>query len=338
LDFSVIFGPLIGPIIIPIASHINDQKPGLNHLLPTQYCYNRNSSSSLLSSSKHHHGTVQAVSRSFYNHKIGGFSLVVFCFFLSIASIVALTFFAPACCAPAPWWRGGGHLVYAGTKRSKMLPMTAEVQPFYRRLVASFMSANSSNLASALDTLAVLTAAGAAVAAEESQNVGTEETSIIDASHQKVQAVARLHPSWFKGKGAEAELKETALVADPRLVTFKGQKIIFMGYLLKYGKALFKNDWKKRFFVLTPDFLCKFSSRDDYMDGKNADTTIDLHECTVVTAEQETSQPFSFKITCPRFKASESTSVMPGFVLLAAENAWELGAFHPVSFLSYSFH
>ncbi len=73
------------------------------------------------------------------------------------------------------------------------------------------------------------------------------------------------------------------------------------------------------------------------MDGKNADTTIDLHECTVVTAEQETSQPFSFKITCPRFKSSESSSVMPGFVLLAAENAWELGAFHPVSFLSYPF-
>jgi hypothetical protein len=206
------------------------------------------------------------------------------------------------------------------------------------------MSANGSNLASALDTLTVLSAAGAAVAAEESQNVGAEETANIDASHQKVQAVARLHPSWFKGKGAEAELKETALVADPRLVTFKGQKIIFMGYLLKYGKALFKNDWKKRFFVLTPDFLCKFSSRDDYMDGKNADTTIDLHECTVVTAEQETSQPFSFKIICPRFKSSESSSkssesssVMPGFVLLAAENAWELGAFHPVSFLSYPF-
>ena len=177
-----------------------------------------------------------------------------------------------------------------------------------------WMSASGSSLASAED--------GQAGVVEE---VATVDTTA-DESHQKVQAVARLHPSWFKGKGAEAELKETAAVTDPRLVTFKGQKIIFMGYLLKYGKTIFKSDWKKRFFVLTPDFLCKFSSRDDYMDGKNADTTIDLHECTVVTAEQETSQPFSFKITCPRFKAVEGSAVAPGYVLLAAENAWELGA------------
>ena len=176
-----------------------------------------------------------------------------------------------------------------------------------------------------------MSASGSSLASAEDGQAGVvEEVATVDAtadeSHQKVQAVARLHPSWFKGKGAEAELKETAAVTDPRLVTFKGQKIIFMGYLLKYGKTIFKSDWKKRFFVLTPDFLCKFSSRDDYMDGKNADTTIDLHECTVVTAEQETSQPFSFKITCPRFKAVEGSAVAPGYVLLAAENAWELGA------------
>jgi hypothetical protein len=72
------------------------------------------------------------------------------------------------------------------------------------------------------------------------------------------------------------------------------------------------------------------------MDGKNADTTIDLYECTVVTAEQETSQPFSFKITCPRFKAAEGSSVQPGFVLLAAENAWELGAELIFSFSRFS--
>jgi hypothetical protein len=196
------------------------------------------------------------------------------------------------------------------------------------------MSASGSSSTGRLSvTLSAATAAAAtAAAAAEEGNAGggaedaTGGDAVADDSHQKVQAVARLHPSWFKGKGAEAELKETAVVADPRLVTFKGQKIIFMGYLLKYGKTLFKNDWKKRFFVLTPDFLCKFSSRDDYMDGKNADTTIDLHECTVVTAEQETSQPFSFKITCPRFKSTEGSAVSPGFVLLAAENAWELGA------------
>ena len=198
---------------------------------------------------------------------------------------------------------------------------------------ASSMSASGSSSTGRLSvTLSAATAAAAtaAAAAEEGNAGGSAEDAtggdaVADDSHQKVQAVARLHPSWFKGKGAEAELKETAAVADPRLVTFKGQKIIFMGYLLKYGKTLFKNDWKKRFFVLTPDFLCKFSSRDDYMDGKNADTTIDLHECTVVTAEQETSQPFSFKITCPRFKSTEGQP-SPGFVLLAAENAWELGA------------
>ena len=73
------------------------------------------------------------------------------------------------------------------------------------------------------------------------------------------------------------------------------------------------------------------------MDGKNADTTIDLHECTVVTAEQETSQPFSFKITCPRFKVSEGSSVSSGFVLLAAENAWELGAALPLFLLTHHF-
>jgi hypothetical protein len=213
----------------------------------------------------------------------------------------------------------------------------AERRHCCRRLAASCMSASGPSSTSILDARPKGSSGqGAAVAgaadvdgqagglAEDAPIVSID--SIPDESHQKVQAVARLHPSWFKGKGAEAELKETAVSADPRLVTFKGQKIIFMGYLLKYGKTLFKSDWKKRFFVLTPDFLCKFSSKDDYMDGKNADTTIDLYECTVVTAEQETSQPFSFKITCPRFKPAEGSSVTPGFVLLAAENAWELGA------------
>jgi len=212
------------------------------------------------------------------------------------------------------------------------------------RLAASCMSTSSSSSTSIPEARprgasgqGTAVAEAAAVVAEVDGQAagGTDDASAVsidavpDDSHQKVQAVARLHPSWFKGKGAEAELKETAVTADPRLVTFKGQKIIFMGYLLKFGKTLFKSDWKKRFFVLTPDFLCKFSSRDDYMDGKNADTTIDLYECTVVTAEQETSQPFSFKITCPRFKPAEGSSVTPGFVLLAAENAWELGTSPP---------
>jgi hypothetical protein len=160
---------------------------------------------------------------------------------------------------------------------------------------------------------------------------GAEAAAIPDPSLQKAQAVARLHPSWFKGKGAEAELKETAVTTDqkidPRLVTFKGQKIIFMGSLLKFGKTVFgASTWKKRFFVLTPDFLCKFNSKEDYMAGKNAEATIDLTGSTVVTAEQETSQPFSFKITCPNLKAKDATAPIPGSILVAAENAWELGA------------
>jgi len=156
---------------------------------------------------------------------------------------------------------------------------------------------------------------------------GAEAAAIPDPSLQKAQAVARLHPSWFKGKGAEAELKETSVTADPRLVTFKGQKIIFMGSLLKFGKTVFgAATWKKRFFVLTPDFLCKFNSKEDYMAGKNAESTMDLTGSSVTTAEQETSQPFSFKITCPNIKAKDATAPIPGSILVAAENAWELGA------------
>jgi len=60
------------------------------------------------------------------------------------------------------------------------------------------------------------------------------------------------------------------------------------------------------------------------MAGKNAEATIDLTGSTVVTAEQETSQPFSFKITCPNLKAKDATAPIPGSILVAAENAWEL--------------
>merc|ERR1719408_789588 len=68
--------------------------------------------------------------------------------------------------------------------------------------------------------------------------------------------------------------------------------IIKEGWLVKQSKHL--KEWRRRWFVLTPQYLCSFKSQGEY---RNPTEAIRLRECTTVkSAEEDTGKENSFRV------------------------------------------
>jgi len=64
------------------------------------------------------------------------------------------------------------------------------------------------------------------------------------------------------------------------------------GWLVKQSKHL--KEWRKRWFVLTPQYLCSFKSQGEY---RNPTEAIRLRECsTVKSADEDTGKENSFRV------------------------------------------
>mmetsp|Transcript_98576 Transcript_98576/g.274274 ORF Transcript_98576/g.274274 Transcript_98576/m.274274 type:complete len:122 (-) Transcript_98576:129-494(-) len=71
--------------------------------------------------------------------------------------------------------------------------------------------------------------------------------------------------------------------------------IIKEGFLVKQSK--FMKEWRRRCFVLTPQYLCSFRNQGDY---RNPTEFIRLRECsTVKSADEDTGKENSFRVDTP---------------------------------------
>eukprot|EP00418_Pyrodinium_bahamense_P013953 CAMPEP_0179125572 /NCGR_PEP_ID=MMETSP0796-20121207/59397_1 /TAXON_ID=73915 /ORGANISM="Pyrodinium bahamense, Strain pbaha01" /LENGTH=119 /DNA_ID=CAMNT_0020824283 /DNA_START=66 /DNA_END=425 /DNA_ORIENTATION=- len=71
--------------------------------------------------------------------------------------------------------------------------------------------------------------------------------------------------------------------------------VIKEGFLSKQSKHL--KEWRKRWFVLTPEYLCSFKGQGDY---RNPTEFIRLRECsTVKSADEDTGKDNSFRVDTP---------------------------------------
>ncbi|CAE8693880.1 unnamed protein product [Polarella glacialis] len=71
--------------------------------------------------------------------------------------------------------------------------------------------------------------------------------------------------------------------------------IIKEGSLVKQSKHL--KEWRSRWFVLTPQYLCSFKAQGDY---RNPTEVIRLRECsTVKSADEDTGKENSFRVDSP---------------------------------------
>lgn len=71
--------------------------------------------------------------------------------------------------------------------------------------------------------------------------------------------------------------------------------IIKEGWLVKQSKHL--KEWRRRWFVLTPQYLCSFKSQGEY---RNPTEAIRLRECsTVKSADEDTGKDNSFRVDTP---------------------------------------
>ncbi|CAE6917523.1 PH1 [Symbiodinium sp. CCMP2592] len=71
--------------------------------------------------------------------------------------------------------------------------------------------------------------------------------------------------------------------------------IIKEGFLVKQSKHM--KEWRRRWFVLTPQYLCSFKSQGEY---RNPTEHIRLAECsTVKSADEDTGKENSFRVDTP---------------------------------------
>merc|ERR1719378_1785701 len=71
--------------------------------------------------------------------------------------------------------------------------------------------------------------------------------------------------------------------------------IIKEGWLVKQSKHL--KDWRRRYVVLTPQYLCTFKNQGDY---RNPTEALRLRECsTVKSADEDTGKENSFRVDTP---------------------------------------
>merc|ERR1712137_776987 len=71
--------------------------------------------------------------------------------------------------------------------------------------------------------------------------------------------------------------------------------IVKEGWLVKQSK--FMKEWRRRWVVLTPQYLCTFKQQGEY---RNPSEVIRLRECsTVKSAEEETGKENSFRVDTP---------------------------------------
>merc|ERR1719238_379619 len=71
--------------------------------------------------------------------------------------------------------------------------------------------------------------------------------------------------------------------------------IIKEGWMVKQSRIM--KDWRRRWFVLTPQYLCSFKTQGDY---RNPTEAIRLRECqTVKSADDDTGKENSFRVDTP---------------------------------------
>lgn len=71
--------------------------------------------------------------------------------------------------------------------------------------------------------------------------------------------------------------------------------VVKEGFLVKQSKHL--KDWRRRWFVLTPQYLCSFKSQGEY---RNPTEHIRLRDCsTVKSADEDTGKENSFRVDSP---------------------------------------
>lgn len=71
--------------------------------------------------------------------------------------------------------------------------------------------------------------------------------------------------------------------------------IIKEGWLVKQSKHM--KDWRRRYVVLTPQYLCTFKTQGDY---RNPTEALRLRECsTVKSADEDTGKDNSFRVDTP---------------------------------------
>mmetsp|Transcript_95865 Transcript_95865/g.117497 ORF Transcript_95865/g.117497 Transcript_95865/m.117497 type:complete len:123 (+) Transcript_95865:90-458(+) len=71
--------------------------------------------------------------------------------------------------------------------------------------------------------------------------------------------------------------------------------IIKEGFLVKQSKHM--KEWRRRWFVLTPQYLCSFKAQGEY---RNPTEHIRLAECTTVkSADEDTGKENSFRVDTP---------------------------------------
>eukprot|EP00927_Polykrikos_kofoidii_P069444 TRINITY_DN64926_c0_g1_i1.p1 TRINITY_DN64926_c0_g1~~TRINITY_DN64926_c0_g1_i1.p1 ORF type:complete len:145 (+),score=20.56 TRINITY_DN64926_c0_g1_i1:64-435(+) len=67
------------------------------------------------------------------------------------------------------------------------------------------------------------------------------------------------------------------------------------GWLSKQSK--FMKDWRRRWIVLTPQYICSFKQQGDY---RNPSEVLRIRECsTVKSASEETGKDHSFRVDTP---------------------------------------
>mmetsp|Transcript_59026 Transcript_59026/g.127696 ORF Transcript_59026/g.127696 Transcript_59026/m.127696 type:complete len:121 (+) Transcript_59026:44-406(+) len=78
-------------------------------------------------------------------------------------------------------------------------------------------------------------------------------------------------------------------------ITICGNDIIKQGWLVKQSKHL--KEWRRRWFVLTPQYLCSFKYQGE---NRNPTEAIRLRECsTVRSADEDTCKENSFRVDTP---------------------------------------
>mmetsp|Transcript_46243 Transcript_46243/g.140317 ORF Transcript_46243/g.140317 Transcript_46243/m.140317 type:complete len:122 (-) Transcript_46243:192-557(-) len=78
-------------------------------------------------------------------------------------------------------------------------------------------------------------------------------------------------------------------------ITVHRDDIIKEGWLVKQSKHL--REWRRRWFVLTPQYLCSFKTQGEY---RNPTEAIRLRECsTVKSADEDTGKENSFRVDTP---------------------------------------
>mmetsp|Transcript_11078 Transcript_11078/g.21437 ORF Transcript_11078/g.21437 Transcript_11078/m.21437 type:complete len:120 (+) Transcript_11078:89-448(+) len=71
--------------------------------------------------------------------------------------------------------------------------------------------------------------------------------------------------------------------------------IVKEGYLVKQSKIM--KEWRRRWFVLTPQYLCSFKTQGE---NRNPTEAIRLRECqTVKSADEDTGKENSFRVDTP---------------------------------------